>query len=311
MSSQMAAKFERGEFLVTSELTPPKGTALEALFAKADMLSTRVDAFNVTDCHGARMAMSPMAVSHLLLDRGVEPIMQMTSRDRNRLGQQSDLLGAHALGIRNVVFMGGDPPTNGDHPDAKPVFDLASSELLAAGRGLNAGSDYAGNALKGSTDFLVGAVCNPGADDIEAELAKLADKLEGGARFFQTQAVYEAESFMRFNERAQEMGAYLLAGIIPLKSPKMARFLHDKVPGISIPDHIMTQVDAASDATVTAIEISASVIRDLKSISSGVHVMAIGWEDHVPAILEAADINARRQPVPPRSSRRRVATWDV
>jgi methylenetetrahydrofolate reductase (NADPH) len=294
MSSRMAATLERGDFLVTSELTPPKGTDLEPLFAKADKLSERVDAFNLTDCHGARMAMAPMAVSHLLLDRGVEPIMQMTSRDRNRLGQQSDLLAAHALGIRNVVFMGGDPPTNGDHPDAKPVFDLASSELLAAARGLNAGNDYAGNALKGNTDFLVGAVCNPGADDVEAELAKLADKLEGGARFFQTQAVYEAESFMRFNERAREMGAFLLAGIIPLKSPKMARFLHDKVPGISIPDHIMAQVDGATDATATAIEIAASVIRDLKRISSGVHVMAIGWEDHVPAILEAAEVDARR-----------------
>ncbi|MEM7406599.1 MAG: methylenetetrahydrofolate reductase [Pseudomonadota bacterium] len=295
MSSQMAARLEQGEFLVTSELTPPKGTNLEPLFQKADMLARRVDAFNVTDCHGARVAMSSMAVSKLLADRGIEPIMQMTARDRNRIGMQADMLGAHALGIRNIVFMGGDKPTTGDHPDAAGVYDLQSHEMLAAARGLNSGSDFAGNALKGNTEFLVGAVANPGADDIEAELAKLGDKLEGGARFFQTQAVYEPESFMRFNERASEMGAYLLAGIIPLKSPKMARFLHDKVPGISVPDHLMKRVDDASDSTVTAIEIAAETIRALKSISSGVHVMAIGWEDHVPAILEAAEIEVRRE----------------
>jgi len=294
MSSRMAARLEQGKFIVTSELTPPKGTDLGLLFSKADMLAARVDAFNVTDCHGAKMSMSPMAVSHLLMDRGIEPIMQMTARDRNRLGLQADLLGAHALGIRNVVMMGGDPPTNGDHPDAKPVFDLLSHEMLTAVHGLNTGTDLAGNALKGNTDFLVGAVANPGADDMEAELAKLGDKLAGGARFFQTQAVYEPESFMRFNERASAMGAFLLAGIIPLKSPTMARFLHDKVPGITIPDNIMARVDNASDATATAIEIAADTIKALKGLCSGVHVMAIGWEDHVPAILETAAIEARQ-----------------
>ena len=293
MSSRMAARLEQGEFIVTSELTPPKGTNLSVLFGKAEQLAARIDAFNVTDCHGAKMSMSPMAVAHLLLDRGIEPIMQMTARDRNRLAQQADLLGAHALGIHNVVFMGGDPPTNGDHPDAKPVFDLQSHEMLAAARGLNAGHDFVGNALNGNTDFLVGAVANPGADDMEAELAKLADKIAGGARFFQTQAVYETEAFMRFNERATEMGAYLLAGIIPLKSPKMARFLRDKVPGISIPEHIMARVDGATDSTATAVAIAADTIAALKGLCSGVHVMAIGWEDHVPAILEAAEIEPR------------------
>lgn len=291
MTSQMASRLEQGEFIVTSELTPPKGTDLESLFAKAEMLAKGVDAFNLTDCHGANMAMSPMAVAHLLMDRGIEPIMQMTSRDRNRIAQQADLLGAHALGIRNVVFMGGDPPTNGDHPDAKGVFDLGSVELLAAARGLNGGTDLAGKSLKGQTDFLIGAVANPGADDVEAELARLGQKLEAGAKFFQTQAVYDPEAFMRFNERARAMGAYLLAGIIPLKSPKMARFLDDKVPGINIPEHLMKQVDAASDSTATAIAIAADTIRALSDVSSGVHVMAIGWEDHVPAIMEAAGVS--------------------
>jgi 5,10-methylenetetrahydrofolate reductase len=290
MKSRMASRLEKGEFIVTSELTPPKGTDLEALFAKAEMLAKGVDAFNLTDCHGANMAMSPMAVAHLLMDRGIEPIMQMTSRDRNRIAQQADLLGAHALGIRNVVFMGGDPPTNGDHPDAKGVFDLGSVELIATARGLNASTDLAGKILKGETDFLIGAVVNPGASDVEAELAKLGQKLESGAKFFQTQAVYDPEAFMRFNERALAMGAYLLAGIIPLKSPKMARFLNDEVPGIDIPEHLMKRVDAASESSATAIEIAADTIRALTEVSSGVHVMAIGWEDHVPAIMEAAGI---------------------
>ena len=290
MKSHMASRLEKGEFIVTSELTPPKGTDLEALFAKAEMLAKGVDAFNLTDCHGANMAMSPMAVAHLLMDRGIEPIMQMTSRDRNRIAQQADLLGAHALGIRNVVFMGGDPPTNGDHPDAKGVFDLGSVELIATARGLNASTDLAGKILKGETDFLIGAVVNPGASDVEAELAKLGQKLESGAKFFQTQAVYDPEAFMRFNERALAMGAYLLAGIIPLKSPKMARFLNDEVPGIDIPEHLMKRVDAASESSATAIEIAADTIRALTEVSSGVHVMAIGWEDHVPAIMEAAGI---------------------
>ena len=184
MTSRMASRLQKGEFIVTSELTPPKGTNLETLFAKAKMLAKGVDAFNLTDCHGANMAMSPMAVAHLLMDQGIEPIMQMTSRDRNRIAQQADLLGAHALGIRNVVFMGGDPPTNGDHPDAKGVFDLGSVELLAAARGLNSGTDLAGKSLKGETDFLIGAVANPGADDVEASSTSSAKSSKAAQNSF-------------------------------------------------------------------------------------------------------------------------------
>lgn len=294
MSSRLAEAFEQGRFVVTSELTPPKGTDLGPLLAKADLLAERVDAFNLTDSHGARMAMAPMAAAHLLLDRGIEPILQMTSRDRNRIALQGDLLAASALGIHNVVIMGGDPPTNGDHPDAKPVFDLVSSELIAAAAGLVQGVDSTGNALKGAPELLLGAVANPGVADQDAELARLQEKIDAGATFFQTQAVYDVEQYARFAERAHAMGARLLAGIIPLKSARMVRFLNEKVPGITVPEHLMHRIDESEDVTATAIDIAATTIRELAGTTAGVHIMAIGWEDHVPAILEAAGIASGR-----------------
>ena len=294
MSSALADALKAGRFVVTSELTPPKGTDLGPLFAKADMLAERVDAFNLTDSHSARMSMSPMAVSHLLLDRGIEPIMQMTSRDRNRIAQQSDLLAASALGIHNVVFMGGDPPTNGDHPEAKPVFDLLSSDLISAAKGLTEGHDFSGNALKGTPELYLGAVANPGVEDQDAELERLKAKLDAGAWFFQTQAVYEPENFARFAEKARAMGAKLLAGIIPLKSAKMAQFLNDKVPGITVPQALMDRIANADDVTEEAINIAADTIKQLEGLADGVHIMAIGWEDHVPAILEAAGVQTGR-----------------
>ncbi|NKC10875.1 MAG: 5,10-methylenetetrahydrofolate reductase [Gammaproteobacteria bacterium] len=292
MPSHLADAFADNTFVVTSELTPPKGTDLTALLQKAKELAPRINAFNLTDSHNARMSMAPIAAAHLLLDAGIEPILQMTSRDRNRIAQQSDLLAASALGIHNVVFMGGDPPTNGDHPDAKAVFDLPSIPLLAAARGLNSGHDLMGNELKGATDFCIGAVANPGADDQDKELDRLREKLDAGATFFQTQAVYDVEAFAHFSERANALGARLLAGIIPLRSPKMARFIDEKIPGINVPERLMARVDAATDSSATAVAIAAETIQALKGVINGVHIMAIGWEKHVPAILEAAQIEA-------------------
>jgi methylenetetrahydrofolate reductase (NADPH) len=294
MSSRLAQAFAEGRFVVTSELTPPKGTDLTALFAKADLLAERVDAFNLTDSHSARMSMSPIAAAHLLLDRGIEPIMQMTSRDRNRIAQQSDILAASVLGVNNIVFMGGDPPTNGDHPEAKPVFDLLSAELIAAARGLANGHDHTGNALRGTPTLCLGAVANPGVEDQDGELERLKAKLDAGAEFFQTQAVYDIDQYARFADRARAMGAKLLAGIIPLKSAKMAAFLNDKVPGINVPADLMGRIESAEDVTAEAIEIAADTIRALDGLTDGVHVMAIGWEDHVPAILEAAGVQTGR-----------------
>ncbi len=288
--SKLAAALERDRFVVTSELTPPKGTELAALLAKAEALRDVVTAFNLTDSHAARMAMAPMAAARRLLENGLEPIVQMTSRDRNRLALQADMLGAHALGVRNLVFMGGDPPANGDHAEAKAVFDLPSSALLRAASALGRGEDMMGNALSGAAHFLLGAVVNPGAADIEGEIRRLEEKLEAGARFFQTQAVYDIGAYERFIEATRHMDLCLLTGIIPLKSPKMAQYMNTRVPGISIPDALIREIGDAPDRRAASVEIAARIVREVRPMARGVHIMAIGWEELIPEIVARADL---------------------
>ncbi len=286
---RLAEALKASPFVITGELTPPKGTDLGDLFTKAELLREHVTAFNLTESHAARMAMDPVAVGHLLLDRGGEPIVQMTSRDKNRLAIQASILGAAALGISNVVFMGGDPPKNGDHPDAKPVFDLFASQLLEAASALNAGNDLTGNPLKGVPQLTIGAVANPGANDIDTEIDNMKRKADAGAEFFQTQAVYDIETFGRFMDRAKP-DKPVLAGIIPIKSVKMAQYMNDRIPGVDIPQQLIDRIDSAGDdqaqITEISIEIASTTVRALRSMTGGVHVMAIGWEDKVPAILD-------------------------
>ena len=290
--SKLKQFIDAGEFIVTCELTPPKGTNLSKLFDTAESLKNLVHAFNLTDSHAARMAMDPAAVAHLLLDRGIEPIVQMTSRDKNRIALQSSMLGAAALGVPNLVFMGGDPPKNGDHPDAKPVFDLFASQLLDAANSLRSGTDYNGNKLNGTPSFCIGAVVNPGATQIDAEIENMHRKIEAGASFLQTQAVYDVEAFCEFKTKIGEIGTPILAGIIPIKSVKMANYMNERVPGVSVPDHFIRQIadcdgdtDRIADASIT---ISADIIRGLRDAAGGLHLMAIGWEDKIPAILDRA-----------------------
>jgi len=237
------------------------------------------------------MAMDPVAVGHLLIDRGIEPIVQMTSRDKNRLAIQASILGAAALGVSNVVFMGGDPPKNGDHPDAKPVFDLFASQLLEAACALNNGTDLSGNALKGTPQLTIGAVANPGASDLVTEIDNMKRKADAGAEFFQTQAIYDVAAFDRFMNKAKP-DKPVLAGIIPIKSVKMAQYMNDKIPGVDIPQDLIEKIYAAGDdkAKVAdiSIEIAGSTVRALRDMTRGVHVMAIGWEDKIPAILDRA-----------------------
>ena len=288
--SHLGTALDGGGFVVTSELTPPKGTSLDPLLERARALRRHVDAFNVTDSHAARMAMAPMAVSHLLLDHGLEPIMQITGRDRNRIAIQADLLGAWALGVRNIAFMGGDPPKNGDHPDAKGVFDVVSAAIIRAAAGMRNGTDMAGNALDGSPEFCIGAVVNPGAKDLDKEIDRMAEKREAGATFFQTQAVYDPGAFERFVKRVDSLEVPLLAGILPVKSPKMAAYMNENVPGIDVPEALIRKLADASDRAATSSELSASIIEAIRPMCRGVHVMAIGWEDKVPGILEAAGV---------------------
>ena len=288
--SHLGTALDGEGFVVTSELTPPKGTSLDPLLERARALRRHVDAFNVTDSHAARMAMAPMAVSHLLLDHGLEPIMQITGRDRNRIAIQADLLGAWALGVRNIAFMGGDPPKNGDHPDAKGVFDIVSAAIIRAAAGMRNGTDMAGNALDGSPEFCIGAVVNPGAKDLDKEIDRMAEKREAGATFFQTQAVYDPGAFERFVNKVDSLEVPLLAGILPVKSPKMAAYMNENVPGIDVPEALIRKLADASDRAATSSELSASIIEAIRPMCRGVHVMAIGWEDKVPGILEAAGV---------------------
>jgi 5,10-methylenetetrahydrofolate reductase len=285
--SKLSAALRSGRFVVTSELNPPKGTDVGPVLQRAEMLKGTVDAFNITDSHAARMSMAPLAVAHLLLDRGIEPIMQMTSRDRNRIALQGDLLGAAALGVSNVVFMGGDPPGVGDHPDAKPVFDLLSVELIKAARSLESGRDYAGNTLSGAPKFCLGAVVNPGAENRRDEVDRMRQKRDAGAEFFQTQAIYDPARLESFIEAARGIEAAVLAGVIMLKSAKMAQYMNENVPGIEVPDALIEEIDAAEDKAAASIAITARVIARIRPLCGGVHIMPLGWEDKIPAVLEA------------------------
>lgn len=287
--SKLAQAIEAGKFVVTSELNPPKGTDLDLLFERAEMLRDSVDAFNITDSHAARMSTAPMAVAHLLLDRGIEPIMQMTSRDKNRIALQGDLLGAAALGITNVVFMGGDPPKIGDHPEAPGVYDILSAELLEVAHGLQQGTDLSGNELHGKPEFFLGAVVNPGAADLTSELEKLKAKVDAGAQFVQSQAVYEPDSFEKFMEAGAGIGVSMLAGVILLKSAKMAKYMTENVPGIYVPDALMAEIDEAENKSEKSAEIAARIINKVKPMCQGVHIMPLGWEAHIPKVLAAVE----------------------
>lgn len=292
--STLSQKIRCGTFVVTTELTPPKGIDLTDLFVKADALTALVDGINLTESPRARMAIEPTAVAKLLLDRGVEPIVQFTARDRNRIALQADILGAAVLGVGNVVFMTGDDPKNGDHPAAKAVFDLNTAQMLQAARSLNEGRDLAGNELKGAPSLFLGATANPASSDFAAEVAATRRKIDAGAQFLQTQALYDASSLLRFVEAVKPDGVALLVGIIPLKSSKMAAWLNANVPGIRVPDaHIAEMEAVAGDAAAeirVGIDIAARTIRAVRPHCAGVHLMTMGWEKHIPDILRVSGL---------------------
>jgi len=293
MKSSLADKIAAKTFVVTGELTPPKGTDLTRLFATAELLRGSMDALNVTESPRARMAMDPRAVGKLLQDRDIEVIVQVTSRDRNRIAVQSDLLGAAALGLRNFVFMGGDSPAGGDHPDAKPVFDLTASGLLQAAEALRNGRDFAGNALQGAPELFLGATANPGAPKFDAEVENTRRKIDAGARMLQTQAIYHVDQLQRFIDAVKPDGVAILAGIIPLKSEKSGPWLNANLPGVVVPNDMLEAMESAAKEGRTrerGIELAAGVIRDLKTIAQGVHVMAIGGEAEVPEILRLSGV---------------------
>ena len=289
----LKSSLEAGKIVITAEVGPLKGTDTTEIEEVAELLRGRVDAANVTDQQSSVMRLGSLAVCHLLKNKGIEPVLQLTCRDRNRLALQSDLLSAYMLGIENVLAITGDLPSLGDHPQAKPVYDLDSVQLLWVISRLNEGYDMVGNELKGKTSFFPGAVVTPMADTEakrELQLIKMEKKIAVGARFFQTQAVYDVDSFANFMKRVEGFNIPVLAGIIPLKSAGMARFMNKNVAGVFVPEELIEQMAKAEDRTVAGIEIAAKLIKELKGICHGVHIMAIGWEKKVPAILDAAGL---------------------
>jgi len=280
---------ESGKFLVTAEVGPGKGTDIEHLLKDADIIKDRVDAINVTDLQSSVMRLGSMAVCHLLTDMGIDPIFQVTCRDRNRLALQSDLLSGWVLGIRNVLALTGDHPTLGDHPRAKPVFDLDSVTLLEVLGKLNSGLDMAGNELKGAPDFLPGAVVNPGADNeaaLDLQIMKMEKKIEAGAKFFQTQGVYDLDTFEKFMKRVEGFNTKVLGGIILLKSVGMARYMNKNVAGVFVPEPLIQDLKEAEDKAQASMNIAVRLIKGMKDLCQGVHVMALGWESKIPPILD-------------------------
>jgi len=291
---QFEQKIRSGNFTVTTELTPPKGIDLAQFFAKADALKGLVDAINITESPRARMAAEPKSVGHLLQDRGIEAIVQITARDRNRIAIQADLLGGYLLGIANFIFMTGDDPRNGDHPETKGVFDLTTIELLNAARSLRSGRDLSGNDLHGAPQMFLGSTINPGAPDFDRETENARRKIDAGSQFFQSQAIYDAGLLARFLDAAKLGDVPLLAGVIPLKTAKMGRWLNEKVPGIQVPAAILDEMEraGADGEAAKGVEIAARTVRELRNICNGVHLMAIGGEDRLPEILRTAGICA-------------------
>ncbi len=295
----MAASFKEvldsGQFVITAEAAPPKGTNLEKFRHHVELLKDKVHAINVTDHQSSVMRYPSLGGALIIKELGGEPILQMTCRDRNRMALQADLLFAYSRGITNVLCLTGDSIVVGDHKEAKGVFDLDSSQLLKTVRTLEKGYDLAGNQLDGAVKFTAGAIVTPEANPLEPQLIKFEKKIEAGAEFIQTQAVYDLDNFKRFMDYASQFDVKILAGIILLTTAGMARFMNKNVPGVFVPASLIDEMAAApkGKALETGIAIAGRMIRRImeEKMCHGVHVMAIGKEETVPAILEAAGIN--------------------
>ena len=294
MATSFRECLHSGKFVVTSEIGPPKGTNIEKMCHHIDILKDVVDAINVTDHQSSVMRFPSIGGCLAIKERAGEPILQMTCRDRNRLALQAELLFAHTRGVRNVLCLTGDAVPVGDHKQAKGVFDLDSSQLLRTVRQLEAGKDLGGNDLDGAPEFCAGAIVTPEAKPIEPQLMKFEKKVESGAEFFQTQAIYDLERFAKFMEYARQFQVKVLAGIVLLVSARMAKYMTENVPGIFVPQDLIDELAAApkGEALKRGIDIAGRMIAAIKkeSLCDGVHIMAIGKEEVVPDILMAAGL---------------------
>jgi methylenetetrahydrofolate reductase (NADPH) len=294
MVSRFKEALNSGKFVITSEVAPPKGTNLEKVLHHIELLKDKVDAINVTDHQSSVMRFPSIGGCLAIKEKGGEPILQMTCRDRNRLALQAELLFAYTRGINNVLCLTGDAVPVGDHKEAKGVFDLDSLQLLKTVRLMESGKDLGGNDLDGVVEFCAGATVTPEAQPIEPQLIKFEKKIEAGAEFFQTQGIYDLDNFAKFMEHARQFPVKILAGIILLSSARMAKFMTANVPGIFVPQSMIDELAAAPKEEMLnkGIEIAGRMIAALKkdSICDGVHIMAIGKEEVVPDILAAAGL---------------------
>ncbi len=291
---------ESGGFAVTAEAGPPKGTSAAVIQRKGEMLRNYCDAVNITDNQTAIVRMSSLAGCVLLKQVGVEPVMQMVVRDRNRLALQSDVLGALAMGIGNFLCLSGDHQKFGNHPAAKGVFDIDSIQLIQMLKKMRDEKKFLnGEEISGEVPIFIGAAANPFADPFEFRVKRLAKKVRAGADFIQTQAVYDVPKFARYMKMACDQGldkqVHILAGVIPIRSVGMARYMRDYVSGVSLPDEIITRLEQAEKAKEEGVKIILEIIEQVKEIPGvhGIHIMAVGWEDIVPEIVAKAGLMPR------------------
>ena len=282
--SFLSEQLDNGQFVVTAEIAPPKGTDLSGALAAVEKL-TGIAAVNVTDNQGANMRLSSLALAARLQQQGTETVLQLTCRDRNRMALQSDLLGAASFGIENLLLLSGDHSKFGDHPDSRPVFDLDSVQLLDMAAGLMAGTDMAGKSLDGVPEFFPGAAVNPAAEPFELMFQKVAKKVDSGARFFQTQSVFDCETLERFMLAMQPLQVPVIAGVLLIRSSRMARFLNDNIPGVQVPETLVQRLASAEDPLAEGVEIAREAVAWARDHCQGVHLMTLGHEDKIPAIL--------------------------
>ena len=286
--------FDNGQFVVTAEVGPPKGIGADHFVSEAKEYLSGITAVNVTDNQSSVMRMGSLPTCVALKNAGLTPILQLTCRDRNRIALQSELLGAAMLGIDNILCLTGDHTKMGDHPGAKPVFDLDSVSLLHTVCQLEKGVDLAGNELVGEAPkFAKGAVVSPCSDSVDAQLAKMERKVMAGAEYFQTQAVFEPEKFISFMEQAKQFGKPVQLGVIIPKSAGMAKFMNNNVAGVHVPQWMIDELAADKEkakAGITGVELAAKVIKECRPYCQGLHIMALGWEAKVPELLKLAGI---------------------
>lgn len=282
--SLLAEKLESRQFVVTAEIAPPKGTNLAPALADVEKFEG-ITAVNVTDNQGANMRLSSLALAAQLQQAGTETILQLTCRDRNRMALQSDLLGAAAFGIENLLLLSGDHSKFGDHPDARPVFDLDSVQLLDMTAGLMSGVDMVGKSLNGVPHFFPGAAVNPAAEPFELMFQKVSKKVDSGARFFQTQSIFEYKTLERFMSAMAPLGTPVIAGVLLIRNAKMARFLNANIPGVQVPESLVARFDGAADPMAEGVAIARETVAWARELCQGVHLMTLGHEDKIPDIL--------------------------